>query len=936
MKGLAEAKKGLTNFGSGIASVGKWVAAMGAVITAPILAATHTWATAGEEILHMSQRTGLAVEKLSELKYAAAESGVSAEELEHGIVKLQKAIGRLSATPESTAALQRLGISLAEIRGKSPDEQFALIADKISRISDPTDRASAALALFGKSGAGMLPMLMRGRAGLAALTAEAREWGFVVSKKSAEGAAELAGSFRRLELVTTGIWKTLGSALGPATKEFTDILARNLRTVKEWLAANGDIVRTVFKWASAVVLGGTALYGLGKAFMLAGSAIGAFRSAVLWAAGSVDSLVKIGALIVSPFRQAASAAFRLAGSILFVRIPAMAARAAMLACAAASAFLRGAAVLGSFGVAGFSMALSGLAMTARATPAAVMGIYGAMKGVASVVDVSGRAVAAGTQAMASGFMAGVRGIYALASATPALRAFSLIGSSIGGVARALTVGLGGTLGAAWSGLLGLPQRIGTGFSLAARFAQMAWSAAAAATQVVWGAVQAIPGILSTAYSVAAAWVGAVWSAIPGAISAAWSFVLSIPALLSAAYTAAAAIAGAAWTALPAAIAGAWATFIAALPAILTGAIVVGAAAALGYIVYRFAPGVITAVKNAAVSAAEGLKNSLGSAIVWIVHSAEGIWSGFADLVPAISASVSGILTNLSGGFSTLWADLQAGWKQVSEDATTAFSVISDSIASGNIQGAITVATAFIKLEWARAMAWMAGSWVEVKYAALGAASYFVGVWGGVKAFFGSIIDNMIGGVKELGNALKAVWAGIQAAWGKLKHGDVKGMASAFAEAFNATLAAQKDVEAPNAFKDFGKAYTESRAAFEGNMGEKKKEEKSTAVADAQKNLDAATAAFDDAKAEVGKANADALDKLKPPPIPKTGPGGAAGQMTAKTEGAFGYAAARLSGPAGTAAERTAKATEAMRRTLEAIKANTSMRPLGPQLGMTFY
>ena len=39
------------------------------------------------------------------------------------------------------------------------------------------------------------------------------------------------------------------------------------------------------------------------------------------------------------------------------------------------------------------------------------------------------------------------------------------------------------------------------------------------------------------------------------------------------------------------------------------------------------------------------------------------------------------------------------------------------------------------------------------------------------------------------------------------------------------------------------------------------------------------------------------------------PDAAAGQMKAKTEGAFGYAAARLGGPAGTAAERTAKATE---------------------------
>ena len=56
----------------------------------------------------------------------------------------------------------------------------------------------------------------------------------------------------------------------------------------------------------AIVFGGTMLYGLGKAFTLAGSAIGDFRGAVLWAAGSVQSLARVGSLLLSPFRAVAS------------------------------------------------------------------------------------------------------------------------------------------------------------------------------------------------------------------------------------------------------------------------------------------------------------------------------------------------------------------------------------------------------------------------------------------------------------------------------------------------------------------------------------------------------------------------------------------------------------------------------------------------------
>ena len=347
IKGLADAKKGLTDFGFGIATVGKWIAGIGAIITASILAATHTWATAGEEIFRMSQRTGMAVEKLSELKYAAAENGVAAESLEGGIRHMQMALSRL-ATPEVQAHVRALGLDLAQLRSQTPDEQFRTLADTIGRIGDPADRAGAACAIFGRHlGTESCPSCPAGGRDWTALAKEARDWGFVASKQSAEGEVQLAASFRRLETVTGGIWKTLGSALGPATREYTEILARNLRTVKEWLAANGDTVRVIFKWASAVVLGGTALYGLGKAFVWAGSAIGTFRDAVLWAAGSVDSLVKIGALVLSPFRQVASAILGMGVSLVTVQIPAVASRVAMLGFAAATTIARGAMLAAS-------------------------------------------------------------------------------------------------------------------------------------------------------------------------------------------------------------------------------------------------------------------------------------------------------------------------------------------------------------------------------------------------------------------------------------------------------------------------------------------------------------------------------------------------------------------------------------------------------------
>jgi hypothetical protein len=90
---------------------------------------------------------------------------------------------------------------------------------------------------------------------------------------------------------------------------------------------------------------------------------------------------------------------------------------------------------------------------------------------------------------------------------------------------------------------------------------------------------------------------------------------------------------------------------------------------------------------------------------------------------------------------------------------------------------------------------------------------FISVWSGVKAFFGSIVENVIGGLKEIKNFGLAVGSAITALWESMTSGDFAGAASAAADAFINTLASQKDVIAPNAFGEFKRAYDEAGAEY---------------------------------------------------------------------------------------------------------------------------
>ncbi|MFZ5829824.1 MAG: phage tail length tape measure family protein [Planctomycetota bacterium] len=97
---------------------------------------------------------------------------------------------------------------------------------------------------------------------------------------------------------------------------------------------------------------------------------------------------------------------------------------------------------------------------------------------------------------------------------------------------------------------------------------------------------------------------------------------------------------------------------------------------------------------------------------------------------------------------------------------------------------------------------------------------FVAMWAGVKAFFGTIVAGIVGGLQEIGNVAKAVGAGITAAWAKLQAGEFSQIGSAFGNAFMEAFAAQKDVQAPNVAMEVAKASAIAAATFDASVTSK--------------------------------------------------------------------------------------------------------------------
>ena len=79
-------------------------------------------------------------------------------------------------------ALDQLGISFDELKGRKPDEQFALIAEKMKGVADQTQKIFITQKLFDSEGVKLLNLLDQGADGIGAMIEEAGELGIALNR----------------------------------------------------------------------------------------------------------------------------------------------------------------------------------------------------------------------------------------------------------------------------------------------------------------------------------------------------------------------------------------------------------------------------------------------------------------------------------------------------------------------------------------------------------------------------------------------------------------------------------------------------------------------------------------------------------------------------------------------------------------------------------
>ena len=114
----------------------------------------------GGTMKDLSARTGETAGNLMLLNRAFDNSGVGADKVGTSINKLQKFMDDAAQGSEkNNTVLARLGLTMADMAGKTPTEQMAMLAEKLNGVSDNGEKSALAMSVFGKAGGQLLPLL---------------------------------------------------------------------------------------------------------------------------------------------------------------------------------------------------------------------------------------------------------------------------------------------------------------------------------------------------------------------------------------------------------------------------------------------------------------------------------------------------------------------------------------------------------------------------------------------------------------------------------------------------------------------------------------------------------------------------------------------------------------------------------------------------------
>jgi len=237
----------------------------------------------GDQLFKLSQKVGISVERLSELRFAAELSDVSLEQFQTGMKGLNDALTKAAdSTSREAQLLKALGVT-----ARTPYEALRQLADAVKALPDGATKSAVAVDLLGKAGQNMIPFLNGGSAAIDAAADSARRLGLTLSTETAKQSEEFNDNMRKLRTGAESLGIALSTKLVGSLARYTGELVKAREQGSLWNGILSETIRLSLRAAEGLPGGLGALAQAGSARLAAGDALARAQEAQRTATGKI-------------------------------------------------------------------------------------------------------------------------------------------------------------------------------------------------------------------------------------------------------------------------------------------------------------------------------------------------------------------------------------------------------------------------------------------------------------------------------------------------------------------------------------------------------------------------------------------------------------------------------------------------------------------------
>lgn len=220
-RGMADADKSMKQMSLSAHAAGTAIGMLAAEVIKAGAQLAFSLTTKGFEAVDaldkMAAKSSASVKSMQSLTFALGEAGISTEQTQMAVKKLNVAIGDAQGGNKTAqATFEKLGLSVSELSAMDADQRMAAIADAMAGYGNAADKASIASDIFGaKIGPDLAASLGLGGDAIRQASADLDAMGLSMSDIDAAKVAAANDAFSRAGMVVDGISNKLAVEFAP-------------------------------------------------------------------------------------------------------------------------------------------------------------------------------------------------------------------------------------------------------------------------------------------------------------------------------------------------------------------------------------------------------------------------------------------------------------------------------------------------------------------------------------------------------------------------------------------------------------------------------------------------------------------------------------------------------------------------------------------------